>query len=302
MEHVPVLIDKIVEFLDLLENPRIIVDATLGLGGYTEAILSRYPEVSVLGIDQDAAAIERARNRLTDFASRVTFYHGNFRDLEMIFQEWGKEADCVIFDLGVSNMQLIDGDRGFSYMKEGPLDMRMDRKSPGETDLTAAEVVNSYSVEELADIFRSLGEERYSRLIARGIVEYRQEKDDILTTAELVNAIRTTLPQPVQRKMGKHPARRVFQALRIYVNQELEALEEGIDGSVKICGEGGLIIAVSYHSLEDRIVKKTFRGWRDLKKGKILTKKPIEPSEDEIERNYKSRSAKMRVFRKTEMP
>jgi len=302
MEHLPVLIDRVIEFLDLLENPRFIVDATLGLGGYTEAILSKYPEVSVLGIDQDTVAIDKARDRLKDLASRVTFHHGNFRDLERIFQEWGKEADCVIFDLGVSNMQLVDGDRGFSYMKEGPLDMRMDRKSPGDADLTAAEVVNSYSAEEMTDIFRTLGEERYSRLIARGIVKYRQQNGDIRTTSELVNAIRTTLPQPVQRKMGKHPARRVFQALRIYVNQELEALEQGIDGSIKVCGDGGLIIAVSYHSLEDRIVKKTFRGWRDLKKGKILTKKPIEPSEDEIERNYKSRSAKMRVFRKTEMP
>ncbi|MBN1333123.1 MAG: 16S rRNA (cytosine(1402)-N(4))-methyltransferase RsmH [Synergistales bacterium] len=298
MEHIPVLLDRVMEYLESIENPQVIVDATLGLGGYSERILSRYNKTLILGIDQDTRALQKAKERLEGFNERILFHHGNFSDLKSIADCHKLVADAVVMDLGVSNMQLVDEARGFSYMKEGPLDMRMDQRSKGATSPTAAEVVNSSSEKELEDIFRIYGEERYARLISRGIVEYRNRRGSIDTTTQLVESIRESLPQPVQRKMGKHPARRVFQALRIFVNRELESLEKGLRGALDICEKGGLIIVISYHSLEDRIVKTQFREWKAEKIGEIRTKKPIKPTEQEIEGNYKARSAKLRVFRK----
>lgn len=298
MEHIPVLLDKVMEYLECIQEPGVVVDATLGLGGYSEKILSRYGQTIILGIDQDKRALDEAKERLSGFNDRIIFHHGNFRDLKSIAESHKILPEAVVMDLGVSNMQLVDETRGFSYMKEGPLDMRMDQRLQDDIGLTAAEVVNSYSEKELEDIFRNYGEERFARLIARGIVDHRNRLGAIETTLQLVESIRGSLPQPVQRKMGKHPARRVFQALRIFVNQELESLEEGLRGALDICQKGGLILVISYHSLEDRIVKTQFREWKAAKTGEILTKKPVIPTEKEVEENYKARSAKLRVFRK----
>lgn len=298
MEHKPVLIEKIIEYITMAEKIDLVVDCTLGLGGYTERFLDKYPEIKVVGLDVDNDAIEVAQKRLSKYGNRFTFRSLNFRDLDQIKELEGLTPDVVVFDLGVSNMQLTVAERGFSYLNEGPLNMRMEGVI--SESLTAWDVINTYDTREMADIFRTYGEERYAWQIAKGIVKYRQLKGAINTTTDLTEAIRNILPAPVQRKMGKHPARRVFQALRIFVNDELENLERGLEGAISVIGEGGLIMVVSYHSLEDRIVKHTYRKWKNEKRGHILTKKPVLPSEEEIENNKKARSAKLRIFKKQE--
>ena len=286
------LLEEIISSLKGHECLRRVLDGTLGLGGYSEAVLASFPEARVWGVDQDEQALQMASERLRPFADRFAAIHGNFSDLEEIAGE-GAPYDAVLFDLGVSNLQISDGERGFSFQYDGPLDMRMDQGLP----VTAADIVNECPEKDLAEIFWKFGEERFSREIARGIVRFRQKEGKIRTTATLVAVIRDTLPAPVQRKMGGHPARRVFQALRIKVNDELEALSGGLRGAVSLSGPGGLILVVSYHSLEDRIVKHQYREWQTEGSGKILTKHPLLPGDAEVERNFKARSAKLRVFR-----
>lgn len=296
IEHVPVLIDRVLEYLEELDHVDLVIDATLGLGGYSEQILRRFDRASVLGIDQDHQAIEVATRRLSVFGERFSAIHGNFRSVSSIAQNRIDRVSAVIFDLGVSNLQLSLAERGFSFQHDGPLDMRMDK---GNSDsLTAWDVINTFEFRDMVRIFREYGEERYAAKIASGLIRFRNNKGSINTTTELVSAIREILPAPLQRKMGGHPARKVFQALRIYVNQEISAVDEGLDGSFSCVDGGGLIIVISYHSLEDRIVKHKFRAWSQDDQGKILTRKPVVPDEEEIERNYKARSAKLRVFRK----
>jgi len=295
IEHIPVLLEEVVTQLSRECPPAFIVDATVGLGGYSERFLLEWPSCRVLGIDQDPMALKRTRERLPGplAAGRLRVVEGNFRCLQQLVSEtgWGR-PDGVVFDLGVSNLQLSLSERGFSFQEEGPLDMRMGR---GET--TAEELINKLSEAELRRLFRDYGEEPHAAPIARGIVKHRDQKGPIRTTAELVNVIRNALPAPLQRKMNRHPARRVFQALRIAVNDEMEALREGLNQAVRSIGENGCVLVVSYHSLEDRIVKHAFNQWEKDGLGRRMPRKAIQASPEEVQRNYKSRSAMLRVFR-----
>ncbi len=290
-EHIPVLIAEILA--SLKSRPKIgkVLDCTLGLGGYSEAVLETFSGVQVWGLDQDDEAIRIATDRLEPFGNRFHPIHGNFAEVAGLAGNAGP-FDAILFDLGVSNLQITEGHRGFSFQSDGPLDMRMNR----HFSLTAEFLVNNWTEKELSDIFWKYGEERYSRQIARGILRHREKTGKIATTGELVSVIRETLPAPVQRKMGGHPARKVFQALRIAVNDELAALELGLSGAFELAGPGASIAVVSYHSLEDRIVKIFFRERQKENRGTIETKRPLIPSDDEIERNYKARSAKLRLF------
>jgi len=290
-EHIPVLINEIVAFLKDRPGIKKVLDCTLGLGGYARAVLDAIPGSQVFGLDQDGEALHEAKNRLAHFGERFKALGGNFADAPELFGSEGP-FDAILFDLGVSNLQISAGRRGFSFQHDGPLDMRMNPDSP----FSARDIVNDASDKELADIFWKYGEERYSRLIARGIVEKRRSGGGISTTGELVALVREVLPAPVQRKMGGHPARRIFQALRIAVNDELSVLERGLAGAIGLVSAGGVIAVVSYHSLEDRIVKNRFRELQKEGRGTVITKKPVVPGKEEIEINYKARSAKLRIF------
>ncbi|MBR2207727.1 MAG: 16S rRNA (cytosine(1402)-N(4))-methyltransferase RsmH [Synergistaceae bacterium] len=285
--HEPVMLNEVLELVKNHSHSKIL-DGTLGLGGYSEAFLKNFPDSFVLGLDRDEKAIKFSQERLKNFGERFATYHANFSDTALIPDAYS--FDVYVFDLGVSNMQLTDPERGFSFQNDGPLDMRM---NPNDKNLlTAQEVLQEYDEKFLAKIFWDYGEEKFSRQIAKAI---KNSHKPLKTTGDLVNLIRETLPQPVQRKMGTHPARRVFQALRIFVNNEAQELENLLNTLGKL-NNNSLIIFVSYHSLEDRLVKKTFREWQTNEIGKILTRHPLTPSEDEIEKNYKARSAKLRAF------
>ncbi|MBQ7220204.1 MAG: 16S rRNA (cytosine(1402)-N(4))-methyltransferase RsmH [Synergistaceae bacterium] len=289
MHHQPVMINEVLTLIASHSLHARILDGTLGLGGYSEAILQHFPDSSVLGIDRDSQAIAFSLERLGDYeaSSRFSSLHANFGNLAEIPE--CRDYDVYVFDLGVSNMQLTLPERGFSFQNDGPLDMRM---NPSGQDMSAADLLRLSDADSLAKIFWDYGEERYSRLIAQAI---KHSTSPITTTAELVSVIRSALPQPVQRKMGTHPARRVFQALRIYVNNEMGELENLLH-SLPSLSHDALIIFVSYHSLEDRLIKHAFRKWQTDGKGKILTRHPLVPSEEETAENYKARSAKLRAF------
>lgn len=294
--HIPVMLPEVCGILGSIPGIRFIADATLGLGGYSEAILSKWQNVIVLGIDQDPQAIESSRRRLQPFGDRFRAVHGNFRQLAEILEEARMGVpDAVLFDLGVSSVQVDTADRGFSFQERGPLDMRMD--TADDRSEIAADIVNTFEMRELIKIFREYGEERFAAQIARGIVRYREQKGPITHTDTLVSVIRDTLPAPVQRKMGRNPARKIFQALRIAVNDELKALEDALDQCERLSGKDLFVIVLSYHSLEDRIVKKKFREWHGSGLGVLPFRKPLVPGEEEIEENWRSRSAKLRAFR-----
>ena len=292
MTHEPVMLNEVIEFLEkyFALNAKIrVLDGTLGAGGYSHKILETFSNSQVIGIDRDDLAIKMASERLKIFDSRFKAIHENFGEIN-IFDE--NNFDALIFDLGVSNMQISIPERGFSFKNDGDLDMRMDANN--NNLMTASEVLENLNEQELTKIFRDYGEERYASLIARGIKKYNKK---INTTFELVQIIRDVLPQPVQRKMGSHPARRIFQALRIFVNNELGELQNLLKIIPKITNpNGSLIIIVSYHSLEDRLVKLTFRNWKFYNHAFLLTPHPITPSESEIQKNYKSRSGKLRAI------
>ncbi|MBQ7559540.1 MAG: 16S rRNA (cytosine(1402)-N(4))-methyltransferase RsmH [Synergistaceae bacterium] len=288
MNHEPVMLNEVLELIKNCRHQKIL-DGTLGLGGYSEAMLKNFPECFVLGLDRDQQAINFSRERLKNFELEKRFLacQKNFGSLSEIPD--ADSFDVYVFDLGVSNMQITTPERGFSFQSDGPLDMRM---NPDENSLTAREVLEQSDEKTLAEIFWKYGEERFSRQIASAV---KKNKKPLETTGDLVNLIRVSLPQPVQRKMGTHPARRIFQALRIYVNDEMQELENLLKFMENFNHEA-LIIFVSYHSLEDRIVKKTFREWQSSGTGKILTRHPMTPSELEVKNNYKARSAKLRAF------
>ena len=277
------------EVLSLIESHSHakILDGTLGLGGYSHAMLERFPSAKILGIDRDPEAVKISCERLKFYGERFSAMCKNFGNISEI--DGLKNFDVLVFDLGVSNMQITVPERGFSFNVDGPLDMRM---NPNASTPTAAEILRDSDSKTLAEIFRVYGEERYAGLIASAV---KRSRNPISTTSELVDLIRNTLPQPVQRKMGTHPARRIFQALRIYVNHETEELESLLRAIHDNC-ESVLVIFVSYHSLEDRLIKHSFRNWYNEDKGRILTRHPITPSQEEIERNYKARSAKLRAI------
>ena len=237
MEHEPVLLSEVLGFLSntfAVDKVGRMLDATLGLGGYSEAILTSFPKMEVFALDRDQAAIAFAKERLAVFAPRFQALHENFGDMEESMSRFAP-FDAFVFDLGVSNMQLTEAERGFSFQHDGPLDMRM---NPHGRDLTAAEILSERSAAQLAEIFWRYGEERYARVIASRIEAERRRGRELKTTGDLVALIRETLPAPVQRKMGGHPARRIFQALRIFVNGELEELESALSALPKLAAAG----------------------------------------------------------------
>ena len=296
-EHVPVLLDRVLAALPLKDDA-LVVDGTLGLGGYSEAFLKNNPAWRVIGIDRDAKAREIATERLKDFGGRFTPLAGDYRTMKTLCAQSGIEkTDAVVLDLGVSNMQLTDGERGFSFREDGPLDMRMNQSA----ETSAAELVNTLTREELTEIFRKYGEERFAWSVAGEIVRSR-EKSPVRTTFQLVELIRRGIPAPAMRKMNGHPARKVFQALRIAVNDELGALEQGMKEAFELLGEDGRLVIVTYHSLEDKLVKYQFREWCEEGLGILEPRKAEVPGEEEIERNPKSRSARLRGFHKKDLP
>jgi 16S rRNA (cytosine1402-N4)-methyltransferase len=251
--HVPVLLDRVVALVGpALEEPgSVMVDATLGLGGHSEAILARCPEARLVGIDRDPQALELAAGRLAAYADRTTLVHAVYDELPRVLGELGlPRVHGVLFDLGVSSMQLDVRDRGFAYAQDAPLDMRMDSSGA----LTAADVLNTYSVPDLTRILSRYGEERFARQIAAAIGRARAA-EPFSTSARLVELIRETIPAPA-RRTGGNPAKRTFQALRIEVNDELGVLERALPAAVDLLAVGGRIVVMSYHSLEDRLTKQ----------------------------------------------
>jgi 16S rRNA (cytosine1402-N4)-methyltransferase len=288
LSHTPVLLEEIIHFLAPQPGRRFI-DATLGAGGHSRAILEKTaPDGKLLAIDQDETVLASAQRDFGADASRVILVHSNFRDIAARAAEFGfLDCDGVLADIGISSMMVDDASRGFSFMREGPLDMRMDRTNT----LTAADVVNTYSEKEIADILYQFGEERRSRPIARSIVRTRPHH----VTTDLVRAIEKVTGG---RRHGQiHPATRTFQGLRIYVNDELNSLEKFLDSSMSIVRSGGRIVVITFHSLEDRIVKQKFRG--ASVPGRVLTKKVVVPSSEEISSNPRARSAKLRAWERS---
>lgn len=287
MRHVPVLLNEALQYLDPKPGARFI-DATLGAGGHTREILERTgPDGQVLAIDQDESALSNAKAMLESFGSRVVFVHSNFREVGKIAEDHGfLNCDGVLADIGISSMMVDDPSRGFSFMREGPLDMRMDRSQA----LTAADVVNGYSEKEIADILYTFGEERRSRPISRSIVRSRP----LHRTTDLVRAIERVSGGPRHGQI--HPATRTFQALRIYVNDELGSLENFLDSSMTVVRSGGRVVVISFHSLEDRIVKQRFRA--STAHGRVLTKKVVTATDEEVRSNSRARSAKLRAWEK----
>ncbi|MBF0532991.1 MAG: 16S rRNA (cytosine(1402)-N(4))-methyltransferase RsmH [Candidatus Omnitrophica bacterium] len=288
--HMPVMLKAAVELL----NPQpgaVIVDGTVGLAGHSLAIVERLGNTGrLIAIDQDAAALKIAAERLTAFAERCLFAQGNFSRLkELLAGLCIASVDGILLDIGVSSLQLDDYARGFNVRQEGPLEMRMD-PSQGQT---ASDLVNRLSEREIEQIIREYGEERHSRRIARAIVQQR-ERQPIITTRELsLLILRCVGPRGRQDRI--HPATRTFQALRIAVNRELEVLTEGLAQGYAVLRPQGRFVVIGFHSLEDRIVKNTFRAWGDNGMARALTKKPLRPSPEEIENNHRSRSARLRA-------
>jgi len=253
--HVPVLLERVVALLSpcLQEPGSVLVDATLGLGGHTEAVLTRCELARVVGIDRDPAALELARTRLAAYGDRFTGVHAVYDELPDVLDDLGLDSvDAVLFDLGVSSMQLDVRERGFAYAEDAPLDMRMD----GTTGPTAADVLNTYSAAELTRVLRDYGEERFARKIAAAIVRQR-EREPFTTSGRLVELLYAEIPAPA-RRTGGHPAKRTFQALRMEVNDELAVLRRAIPAAIDAIAVGGRVVVESYHSLEDRLVKRAF--------------------------------------------
>ncbi|MFW5979208.1 MAG: 16S rRNA (cytosine(1402)-N(4))-methyltransferase RsmH [Halanaerobium sp.] len=306
-KHQAVLLEEAVEYLNIKEDG-IYLDGTLGRAGHSAEILENLSQAGkLIGIDRDTAAIKAVKKRFADQDSLI-LAHSNFQDFDQVLAELEIEAvDGMLFDLGVSSPQLDNPERGFSYQKEGPLDMRMNP----DQKLTAKDIVNSYSQADLEKIIAEYGEENWAARIAEFIVKMRAEKE-IKTTGDLVEVIKAAIPKAVRRS-GGHPARRTFQALRIETNNELEQLKNLIDKAVSFLNPGGRLVIITFHSLEDRIVKHKFR---DLAKDctcppdfpicvcdkkaevKVITRSPVQASEAEKKKNPRSRSAKMRVAEK----
>ncbi|MCD6583766.1 MAG: 16S rRNA (cytosine(1402)-N(4))-methyltransferase RsmH [Candidatus Omnitrophica bacterium] len=288
--HYPVMHKEVMHYLIPIVR-KVIVDCTLGIGSHALKLLPHLKEGTILiGIDKDGDSLEVARQRLRSFKDKVVLVKDDFRNIDVILDNLGfNKADAFLFDLGVSSFQLSDPQRGFSFLREGPLDMRMDR----ESFLCAYDLVNNLSERELAIIFEKFGQERYSRRIAHFLVEERK-KSPLSTTGQLRDTILRAIPKR-NTYHRIHPATRIFQALRIAVNRELDCLKEGLEKAIPRLSGGGRIIVISFHSLEDRIVKNTFRKFSASKVLNILTKKPLVPTLEEITENVRSRSAKLRA-------
>lgn len=305
-KHKSVLLEECIENLQIKPDG-IYVDGTLGGGGHSYEICRRLSDKGrLIGIDQDSAAIEAAGRRLEEFAGKVTIVRSNYCEMRAELAKLGiTSVDGVILDLGVSSYQLDDADRGFTYREDTPLDMRMDQRQP----FSARDVVNEYSEMELYRIIRDYGEDKFAKNIAKHIVSARKEKA-IETTGELIHIIKAAIPAKV-RAVGGHPAKRTFQAIRIEVNHELDVLRDSLDDMIDMLNDGGRICIITFHSLEDRIVKTIYRKNENpctcprefpvcvcgkKSKGTVITRKPIVPGEEELEENPRSKSAKLRVF------
>lgn len=305
-KHKSVLLEETVDGL-AIKPDGIYVDGTLGGGGHAFEVCSRLNEQGrFIGIDQDAAAIEAASERLRDFGEKVTIIRSNYCEMKSRLHEIGVDkVDGIVIDLGVSSYQLDTAERGFSYRVDAPLDMRMDQRQ----QLTAQEIVNTYSEADLFRVIRDYGEDKFAKNIAKHIVIERQ-KAPIETTGQLNEIIRHAIPMKFQKTAG-HPSKRTFQAIRIELNRELDVLRESLDDMIEMLNPGGRICIITFHSLEDRIVKSAFRKNENpctcpshfpvcvcgnVSKGKVITRKPILPSEEELEYNSRSKSAKLRIF------
>ena len=313
-QHIPVLYNRVVEFL----RPKpdgVYIDGTVGLGGHSAAILeTSAPDGRVIGIDLDVEALSIAEDRLRAFGERCSLVNGNFAEMDVLLERYSVHAvDGILLDLGVSSLQLDTPHRGFSFSHTGPLDMRMNSRealgSDRNTTMTAMQIVNDSPMDVLADIFKRYGEERFAKRIAHRVVRARQQ-EPITTTTQFAEIVKQTVPQKASKI---HPATRVFQALRIHVNAELENLEAGLDAAVSLLKLNGCLCVITFHSLEDRIVKHRFRTWAKTcicppktpvcicehsPSVEILTKRPVLPNETEIQQNPRARSAKLRAVRK----
>lgn len=306
-KHISVLLDECIENLNI--NPSgIYVDGTLGGAGHSSVIASQLSNGRLIGIDQDEAAINAATERLQPYKDRVTVVRSNYCDMKQVLHDLNiPSVDGILLDLGVSSYQLDTAERGFSYKEDAPLDMRMDRRNLK----TAKDIINGYSEMELYRIIRDYGEDNFAKNIAKHIVRMRNEKP-LETTFELIEAIKAAIPMKLRVGTG-HPAKRTFQAIRIELNRELEVLKETLDDMVDLLNPGGRLCIITFHSLEDRIVKSSFRKYENpctcpssfpvcvcgnKSRGKVITRKPILPSEEELEMNKRSKSAKLRVFEK----
>lgn len=311
-KHRPVLLEETIESLKIRPDG-IYVDGTLGGAGHASQVCKRLSEKGrFVGIDQDDCALQAAGERLKEFGKnvRIDCVKSNYCQMKSVLENLGiDKVDGILLDIGVSSYQLDNAERGFTYREDAPLDMRMDQSS----SFSAKDVVNQYDEMQLYRVIRDYGEEKFAKNIAKHIVAARQEKE-IETTGELIEIIKASIPAKV-RATGGHPAKRTFQAIRIEVNRELEVLQDSIDEMLDLLNDGGRLCIITFHSLEDRIVKNKFRENEDpcicpknfpvcvcgrKSKGKVITRKPIVPSEQEVEENKRSKSSKLRVFEKSE--
>jgi 16S rRNA (cytosine1402-N4)-methyltransferase len=308
MEHTPVLRDRVVELLGpALERGGIVVDGTLGRAGHARAILDAAPNAELIGIDRDPVALQASESHLAAYSDRVRLVRGDFKDLAAVLERLGvASVRGVLLDLGVSSPQLDDAQRGFSFRNDGPLDMRMDPAQP----LSAEDVVNNYAEQDLSRVIARYGEERFARRIAKAILRSRP----VSGTRALADIVKEAIPAAT-RRTGGHPARRTFQAIRIEVNGELEALELGLTDAVDYSEPGGRVVVISYHSLEDRVVKRYFneqaRGCTcppefpvcvcgKKERVTVLTKRPVRPTQDETAVNPRAGAAKLRAVERVE--
>jgi len=305
--HKSVLLDEVIESLNIKADGYY-VDGTLGGGGHALEVVKRLKTGKLIGIDQDMDAINAATQRLIDYSKSVIIIRDNYVNIENILKKENIEkVDGIYIDLGVSSYQLDNAERGFTYRFDAPLDMRMDDRN----ELKASDIVNEYSESELFHIIRDYGEDRFAKNIAKHIVEYRNKKR-IETTFELVDIIKASIPMKIQ-VTGGHPAKRTFQAIRIELNKELEVLTDSINVMIDLLKPGGRLSVITFHSLEDRIVKQAFKKAEspcvcpkkfpvcvcgNKSKGRVITRKAILPGEEELEENSRAKSAKLRVFEK----
>ena len=306
-QHIPVMCDRVIELLSPalnVSNP-VLLDATLGLGGHSQALLKKFINLKIIGIDRDQTALDRAQKRLGELANRVQFVNETYDQITKILED--KKVNAVLLDLGVSSIQLDEANRGFSYAQDAPLDMRMNSKD----SLTAAQILNNYEAKELTYILRTYGEEKFAKRIAQEIVKQRNIKP-FITTFQLVKLIKDVIPAPA-RRTGGNPAKRTFQALRIAVNNELQILEKAIPQAMAALVVGGRILVLSYHSLEDRIVKNAFKSQssiidalpglpvllsENIAPFELVTRKAEQASNEEISANPRATSVRLRVAQK----
>ena len=306
--HISVLQKEVVDYAP--PSPQTILDCTLGGGGHSNKLLEKYPKACLYGIDRDSIAVKAADRRLQNFRKQTCLIHASFSELPALIDKWGNPIfDYIIADIGVSSEQISCPERGFSFLNEGPLDMRMD---PERQHLTAENIVNNANEHELVNILRNFGEERYARKIVSTILAERRKKK-FRTTLELAELVKNVIPNKM-RKRGFNPATKTFQALRIAVNNELQELTNLLENAPKFLKNSGRMAVISFHSLEDRIVKQKFRKWEnpcvcptdlpycvcgEMPLGKVLTRRQVKASKEEIAKNPRSRSAHLRVFAKT---